>query len=310
MMLKTISGLSLGPAIFGAMQCGEAAGRSESIAMLEGSLAAGIRHFDTAFSYTDGNSERIVGDFAASMREDLFIATKGGLTKGAGSANLQSEFDESRRRLGLDTVDLLYLHRFDPDTPLEQTMQFYAEQKQAGRIRHLGLSNCAAWEVMKAACVAARFDLTIDVIQPMFSLVKRQAEVELLPMCAAEGKVAATYSPLGGGLLTGKYSGGGTGRITENKKYASRYGQRWMHEAAEKLDRLAQETGMHPATLAVAWVTNHPLRPVPIVSGKSVQQLSPSLEGTSLFLSADIYAQISAMTPRPAPATDRLEEAH
>ena len=309
MMLTTMNGTDAGPAVFGAMQCGDGADAAESEAMFTACLDAGIRHFDTAYSYTGGDSERLVGRFAAAWREDLFIATKGGLTDGAGRATLAREFDASRSRLGLDSVDLLYLHRFDADTPLDETMEFYAEQKQAGRFRYLGLSNCAAWQVMKAARAAAKVDLTIDVMQPMFSLVKRQAEVEILPMCASEGIVAATYSPLGGGLLTGKYARGGGGRLTESAKYADRYGQTWMHDAAAALSDLADREGVHPATLAVAWVAHHPTRPRPIISARSLAQLEPSLAGTSHALPGALMDELSALTPRPAPATDRLEEA-
>lgn len=308
-MLTTANGQGLGPAIFGAMQCGAGADEAESRAMFDACLAQGIRHFDTAFAYTDGASERILGTWAADRRDDLFIATKGGLTGGAGRAGLEREFDSSRQRLGMDSVDLLYLHRFDPDTPLEKTLEFYAGLKQAGKIRHLGLSNCAAWQAMKMICAARRFDLTLDVIQPMFSLVKRQSEVEILPMCASEGLLAATYSPLGGGLLTGKYLGGGTGRLTENDKYRARYGQTWMHEAAAGVAALAQEVGHHPAALAVAWVAHHPLRSVPIISARSLDQLRPSLAGATMDLPDALFDRLSALTPRPAPATDRLEEA-
>lgn len=307
-MLTTISGKSLGPAIFGAMQCGDAADTRESEAMFRACLELGIRHFDTAHSYTEGESELILGRFAASMREDLFIATKGGLSGGAGRANLSTQFNESLSRLKLDSVDLLYLHRFDPSTPLERTMEFYAEQKQAKRFRYLGVSNCAAWEVMKAREVAASFDLNIDVVQPMFSLVKRQAEVEILPMCASEGMLAATYSPLGGGLLTGKYSSGFSGRLTENAKYAKRYGEKWMYEAAAALAKLARKENVHPASLAIAWVTHHATKPQPIISAKSLQQLEPSLKGAILSLSEPLYEMLSKLTPTPAPATDRLEE--
>ena len=93
-----------------------------------------------------------------------------------------------------------------------------------GQIDHVGLSNFAAWQVMKAACIAARFDLTISILQPMYSLIKRQAEVEILPIAASEGMVVAGYSPLAGGLLTGKYARGETGRLTGNERYAVRYG--------------------------------------------------------------------------------------
>lgn len=308
-VLTTISGDTLGPAVFGAMQCGAGADARASQAMFEACLDTGIRHFDTAYSYTEGQSEKLVGRFAVKDRERIFVATKAGLSGGAGRANLTAQFDESRKRLDLDVVDLFYLHRFDPDTPLETTLDYFAELRQKGQARYFGLSNFAAWQVMKARCLATERGLAIDVIQPMFSLVKRQAEVELLPMAAGEGMSACTYSPLGGGLLTGKYAANQGGRLTADAKYASRYAPDWMHAAAADLKALADDVGVHPATLAVAWVIHHPTRPVPIISGKSVEQLAPSLAGTRHPLSVDMFARLSRLTPAPAPATDRLEEA-
>lgn len=306
--LTTLAGDALGPAAFGAMQCGEGADAAASRAMLEACLEAGIRHFDTAFSYTGGKSEQIIGGFAARDRARVFVATKVGLSGGAGRANLAAQFDVSRRRLGLDQVDLVYLHRFDPATPLDETMELFAEFHGQGWARHFGVSNFAAWQVMKADAAARRFGLSIDAIQPMFSLVKRQAEVELLPMAQSEGIAAFTYSPLGGGLLTGKYTGQRGGRITDDPKYTVRYGPAWMHEAARALTAQAERAGVHPATLAIAWIAHHPLGPVPIISGKSLDQLRPSLDGLAYALAPEAFEALSQLTPAPAPATDRLEE--
>ena len=198
--------------------------------------AAGITHFDTAHVYTGGESEWLLGGFVAGDAS-VQVATKLGYDGGAGRANLVAQFDESRRRLGMDAVDLVYLHRFDPATPLEETLGVFADWQARGWLARIGLSNFAAWQVMKAQAVAHRLGTKIDAIQPMYSLVKRQAEVELLPMAADQGITAYTYSPLGGGLLTGKYAAGGAGRLTEDSRYAARYGQGAM--AAEGLAFIA-----------------------------------------------------------------------
>jgi aryl-alcohol dehydrogenase-like predicted oxidoreductase len=250
-----------------------------------------------------------LGRFAAPHRDRLTIATKAGYSGGAGRENILAQFDISRQRLGMDKVEILYLHRFDPDTPLEETLETFAELRARGQIDHVGLSNFAAWQVMKAACIAARFDLTISILQPMYSLVKRQAEVEILPMAASEGMVVAGYSPLAGGLLTGKYARGETGRLTGNERYAIRYGQGWMQEAALALVEIAQELGTDPATLAVAWAAQHPANPVPIISGRSAAQIAPSLAALEFEMDAALYARLAALSPAPPPATDRTEEA-
>ncbi|MEI4234643.1 aldo/keto reductase [Roseovarius sp. D22-M7] len=294
---------------FGTMQFGGAADEAASRAMYDACLEAGITHFDTAHLYTEGAAETLLGRFAAPHRDRLVIATKAGYAGGAGRDNILSQFDTSRRRLCMDHVEILYLHRFDPETPLQETIETFAELKSRGQIGHVGLSNFAAWQVMKAGCIGARFDLSISILQPMYSLLKRQAEVEILPMAAAEGMVVAGYSPLAGGLLTGKYARGETGRLTGNERYAIRYGQDWMTKAAGALVEIAQDLGTDPATLAVAWAARHPAGPVPLISGRSASQIAPSLAALDFHMDDALYARLAALTPAPPPATDRTEEA-
>ena len=307
-MIASRNKTPLSPLTFGAMQFGERANAAQSQAMFEDARAAGITHFDTAWIYTGGQSERLLGQFVAADRDALVIATKVGYTGGAGRENLRAQFDESRARLGLDFVDILYLHRFDPETDLTETMDTLAGFQARGEIGHIGLSNFAAWQVMKAQAIAAMFETRVSILQPMYSLVKRQAEVEIFPMCVDQGIEIAPYSPLGGGLLTGKYAGGGTGRLTEDPRYAKRYGTDWMSETAAALKALAEARGIAPATLAVAWAMAHESRPRPIISARSAEQLQPSLAALDFDMNADLYSQMAALARAPAPATDRSEE--
>jgi len=307
--LLTLSGEPLAPYVFGTMQWGDRADAAASQAMYEACREAGIAHFDTANVYTKGKSETLLGQFAQGDREALFVATKAGYVGGASRANILKTFDESRQRLQMDMVDLLYMHRFDEATPLEETFETLASLQSDGAIRYIGVSNYAAWQVVKAQGVAASLGTRIDVLQPMYSLVKRQAEVEILPMCADQGITVASYSPLGGGLLTGKYALGGSGRLTEDDRYAARYAPDWMHSAAGELQKIAEHHGTSATTLAVAWVAAHEHRPHPIISARSAEQLQPSLHALSFEMTDDLYRALSALTPTPAPATDRLEEA-
>ncbi|ETX27607.1 aldo/keto reductase [Roseivivax isoporae] len=307
--LTTPDGSAVPPYAFGTMQFGGRADEAQSRALFDACRAAGIRHFDTAWVYTEGRSETLLGRFAAAERDALFIATKVANTPGCGRAAIRSQFDTCRSRLGMDRIDLLYLHRFDPDTPLEETIGTLAELQDEGLVRHLGLSNSAAWQVMKAQAIATRLGTRIDVLQPMYNVVKRQAEVEILPMCASEGILPVPYSPLGGGLLTGKYAAGSSGRLTEDTMYARRYGAPEMHAAAAGLAEIARDVGIDPATLAVAWVARHAARPVPILSARSVEQVAPSLAAMGFDMDDALYARISALMPPPPPATDRSEEA-
>lgn len=295
------------PAAFGTMQFGGRADATASAAMFEACLAAGVTHFDTACLYTDGAAETILGRLAAQRRATLYIATKAGYVGGAGRANLMAQFDGSRKRLGMDQVDLLYLHRYDPNTPLIETIETFAQMQARGHIRHIGLSNFPAWAVMKAQAIAAQLGTRIDAIQPMYSLVKRQAEVELLPMAADQAMAVYAYSPLGGGLLTGKYAAGGQGRLTEDPRYSARYGAPALHQVAENLAQLAQDLGQDAATLAVAWVRARGV--VPIISARNAAQLAPSLAALTTPLSPVLLHRITALSPPPPPATDRTEEA-
>jgi len=306
--LTTSDGTPASRFAFGCMQFGGRADAAQSANMYAASRAAGINHFDTAWVYTDGRSEEILGRLIQAERDQLLIATKAGYEGGAGAANMRTQLDQSRRRLGLDMVDVFYLHRFDPGTDLRETMDCFAALKEAGVIRYAALSNFAAWQVMKAQIAGQASGIRVDILQPMYSLVKRQAEVEILPMCADQGITAVPYSPLGGGLLTGKYAAGGSGRITEDKGYNTRYGPAVMHETAKALLGLAAERGTDPATLAVAWAAAHPAAPVPIISARNADQLQPSLAALEYRMDAELYRTIEALSQRPAPATDRLEE--
>ncbi|WP_300036622.1 aldo/keto reductase [uncultured Roseobacter sp.] len=306
--LTTPDGTPASRLAFGTMQFGGRADEAASRDMFEASYNAGINHFDTAYVYNDGASEKLLGSMIGDRRDKLLIATKAAYNGGGSRKNIHDSFAVSQQRLGLDMVDVLYMHRFDPHTDLRESLEALADLKAAGKIRYIGVSNFAAWQVVKAIGIAAEFDVTVDILQPMYNLVKRQAEVEILPMCADQIVACAPYSPLGGGLLTGKYAAGAGGRLTEDAGYAKRYGPEWMHQAAVDLGRIAEEEGTHVATLAVAWAAAHPMGPTPIISARSTEQLEPSLAALDHEMDAALYAKLAALSPTPPPATDRLEE--
>ena len=307
--LTTRNGTSLSRLTFGTMQFGGTADAAQSAAMFHAAYNNGMNHFDTAVGYTGGASETILGELIKPIRDDLYIATKVGYDGGAGRANITKHFDTCRRQLNEEAVDLLYMHRFDETTPLEETFSTLAALQSQGLIRHIGVSNYAAWQVMKAQAVAVSLGTKIDVIQPMYSLVKRQAEVEIFPMATDQDIKVIPYSPLGGGLLTGKYLKGETGRLTDDARYKDRYNQDWMHDTAAKLTTLGTDIGVNPATLAVAWAAAHPMQPHPIISARSAAQLAPSLAAEAFDMTDTLYAKITALSCTPPPATDRLEEA-
>lgn len=306
--LTSLDGTATSRLAFGTMQFGGRADRAASQQMFDAALGAGITHFDTAHVYTDGASETFLGEMVKPHRDSLIIATKAAYTGGATAENIRTSAETSRTRMELDVLDVLYLHRFDPDTDMNLSFEAFADLKAKGIIRHIGISNFAAWQAAKAAGIAAKFDLDIAMIQPMYNVVKRQAEVEILPMAHDLNMLCAPYSPLGGGLLTGKYIGGGTGRLTEDDRYAARYRFDHMHSAAAKLSEIAAREAVHPATLAVAWAAAHDTAPTPIISARSTEQLAPSLAALDYTMTPALYAELAALVPAPPPATDRAEE--
>ncbi|MEO0357038.1 MAG: aldo/keto reductase [Pseudomonadota bacterium] len=297
--------LTLPPLTYGTMQWGAGANFEDAKAMYDACLNRGLTHFDTAHLYTNGQAETILGQLCAPHRDQIQIATKVAYAGGGSPSNIRSQFDISRQRLGTDYVDLLYLHRWNPD-PLTAQFETLADLQSRGLIRQIGVSNFAAWQVMKAQAVCAALGTRIDVVQPMYSLVKRQAEVELIPMAQDQDITVIPYSPLGGGLLTGKYAAGGTGRLTTDPRYRARYDVDWMHTTARDLAQLAADWGVAPATLAVAWARGHGCRP--IISAKNMDQLAPSMAALDWDLTPDQRAQITALSQTPTPATDRIEE--
>ena len=306
-MLTTLSGKAASHFSFGTMQFGDGASEAESAEMYRVCREAGINFFDTAHGYTEGRSEEYLGRLIADERDDVFVATKCAY-RGWDPAKMRAEFDESRARLGQDVVDLLYIHQWDPDSDMRTALEVMGEFVKSGAARYLGVSNFAAWKAMKARSIAQELGFDIHVLQPMYNLVKRQAEVEILPMAESEGFAVCPYSPLGGGLLTGKYAAGGEGRLTHNEMYNSRYGPEWMRKSATDLAEVAAVSGVSPATLAVAWVAKNPGVWGPIISGRNAVQLMPSLKAMSFEMDDDLYAEISALSPKPAPDNDRSEE--
>jgi aryl-alcohol dehydrogenase-like predicted oxidoreductase len=307
-ILTSLDGTPASRLAFGTMQFGGRADRNASQEMFDASLAAGITHFDTAHLYTDGASETYLGEMIKPHRERLIIATKAAYAGGATADNIRASAETSRKRMDIDVIDALYLHRFDPNTDMHESFEALAQLKNDGIIRAVGISNFAAWQAVKAANIAAKFDLAISFIQPMYSAVKRQAEVEIMPMAKDMGMLCVPYSPLGGGLLTGKYANGGGGRLTEDKNYKARYHFDHMHEAAQMLGQIAAREGVHAATLAVAWAAAHETAPTPIISARSTEQLAPSLAAMEYTISPELYAELATLVPTPPLATDRAEE--
>jgi len=193
---------------------------------------------------------------------------------------------------------------------MDETLRAFEDLVRAGKVLYPALSNHTAWQAQQALGMQhSRGWTRLELIQPMYNLVKRQAEVEILPMAAANGISVTPYSPGGGGLLSGKYAqAGASGRLATNKMYEARYGDEWMHEVAAKFARFCAERGFHPMSAAVAWVGAHPAVTAPIIGARSVEQLQASLDSLKIDMTPKLRAEISALSRTPPPANDRSEE--
>lgn len=313
------TGVKVSAVAFGTMSFGGEADAATSAELFAACRDAGVTFFDCANVYALGESERILGKLVASCRDEVVISTKayfptggGDNARGSSRYHLVRSVEASLRRLATDRIDLFFLHRFDERTALEETLRAVEDLVRAGKILYPAVSNFAAWQTQKALGIAQASGFApIVATQPMYNLVKRQAEVEILPQAQSEGLAVFPYSPVAGGLLSGKF--GRTerpdaARLVDNKMYALRYADPSVFEVAERFRAIAAEEGVHPVTLAVAWVASHPAVTAPLLGARNVEQLRPALAAGDFVLRDELRARLSALTPEPPPATDRTDE--
>jgi aryl-alcohol dehydrogenase-like predicted oxidoreductase len=313
------TGVKVSGLCFGTMTFGAESDEAESEAMFRACREAGLNFFDCADVYAGGRSEEILGRLIRDCRGEVVITSKvyfptskDANAAGASRRHIMFAVEGSLRRLASDRIDLYFIHRFDDRTPLEETLRALEDLVRQGKILYAGASNFAAWQAAKALGICAREGWApLACLQPMYNLVKRQAEVEILPMALAEGLGVIPYSPLGGGLLSGKYGSDrrpDEGRLATHKIYRTRYGEKVNFDVATRFAAFARERGFDPVTLAVAWVGGHPAVTAPIIGARNMTQLKPSLAAADLPMPAELWAEIAALSPEPPPATDRSEE--
>jgi aryl-alcohol dehydrogenase-like predicted oxidoreductase len=312
------TGIQVSKLCFGTMSFGREADQETAAAMFERCREVGINFFDTANVYSAGQSEEMLGKLIQGSREELVITTKFSSpmgadvnAKGASRRHIMRAVEGSLKRLGTDWIDIYFVHGFDPLTPIGTTLCALDDLVHQGKILHPAVSNWAAWQIAKALGISALEGLApLVCIQPMYSLVKRQAEVEILPLAESEQLGVISYSPLGGGLLTGKYGVDRRpekGRLVENEMYMKRYGPDAYYRIADRFVAHARERGVDPVSLAVAWVMSHPAITAPIIGARDVRQLEGSLGALEIDMTPEWRAEISALSITPPPATDRLE---
>jgi aryl-alcohol dehydrogenase-like predicted oxidoreductase len=308
------TGVKVSRFCLGTMTFGKEADQTASAAIFRRCRDAGINFFDCANSYGGGESERILGELIRDCRDEVVITTKVfnriGTDINAGGTSrrhIMASVERSLKRLKTDRIDLYFLHHFDEDPDMEDSLRALDDLVRQGKILYPAASNYAAWQIMKARAISRQEGWSlIRCIEPLYNLVKRQAEVEILPMAASEKLGVITYSPLAGGLLTGKYTQAvSTGRFLVNKDYQKRYGDARIRETVGKFTRFAEEHGYGAAALAVAWAGHHPAVTAPIIGARSIEQLEDSLKALEIDMTPELYRQIGGLSVAPPLATDR-----
>lgn len=308
-----VSRLCLGTMTFG-LQCDEA----QSIRILDAAADGGINFLDTADAYPLGGSldhvgrtEEIIGKWLRGKRSRFVVTTKcfGRMgpepwDQGNSRKHILDAIDASLRRLGTDYVDLYQLHQYDPDTPIDESLEALDTVVRSGKVRYIGCSNFQAWRLARALGRSEVLRLFKFVsVQPRYNLLFRQIERELLPLCAEEGLAVIPYNPLAGGMLTAKHDrtrppAAGT-RFTIGKSakmYTERYWKEREFDSVDALSGIAREAGVELATLAVAWVLANPVITAPIIGASKPEQLRASLTAESYTLDPALKDKLDQLT--------------
>ena len=291
----------------GTMTFGNEADESTSRQIVDRFVDAGGNFVDTANVYSQGVSEEITGRAIAGKRDQIVVATKarfamGGDTNAVGSSrrNLRAACEASLRRLDTEWIDLYQVHMWDRHTPLEETLSTLDDLVREGKVRYIGASNFAGWHLAKALGISALHDWEPFVcLQPEYSLITRDAERELIPLCQSEGLAVIPWSPLGGGILTGKYTKGadfptGTrGGDTENPiTFTYRLDDRaW--NIVDAVKDAAEKTGKSAAQISLNWVLHRRGVTAPIIGARNLTQLDDNLGAVGWRLDAETGKALS-----------------
>ncbi|PBD01372.1 aryl-alcohol dehydrogenase-like predicted oxidoreductase [Streptomyces sp. Ag82_O1-15] len=305
------TGIKVSPYCLGAMMFGAIGNpdHDDSVRIIHKALDAGINFVDTADAYSRGESEEIVGKALKGRRDDVVLATKAHLPMGddpnqRGNSRrwLVRALEDSLRRLGTDHVDLFQIHRPAPDTDVEETLSALTDLVRAGKVRAIGTSSFPASDLVEAQWVAERRGLTrFRSEQPTYSILNRGIEREVLPVCERYGMGALVYSPLAGGLLTGRYR-----KDRQADSHRAAFGFKHLSDErrldiVEQLIPLAEKAGMPLTHLAMAFAIAHPGVTSAIIGPRTMAHLDDLLAGAETILTDELLDQIDAIVP---PGTD------
>jgi aryl-alcohol dehydrogenase-like predicted oxidoreductase len=311
-----ISRLGLGCGNFGGIGSdprffGMGENESEAFALMDRAWELGINFFDTADAYGGGRSESIIGRWLrgkdAGVRQAILVSSKafnpvgeGPNDRGLSRRHLKRQVEGSLKRLGVERLDLFLIHEPDPETPLAETLGALDDLVREGKIHYIGASNIEAWRMMKALWVSDKNGIArFEWVQNNYSLLEREQEREMIPLCAEEGLGFTPFSPLAGGWLTGKYRALGDypkgSRMTLRPEPYARLTQERTFRALEAFRERAAARGATMAALAIAWVLSHPLTTAVITGPRRPEQLDPAEAALEIRLSAEERAELASL---------------
>ncbi|WP_322922435.1 aldo/keto reductase [Paenibacillus campi] len=302
------SGLQVSLLGLGTNSFGKRADQKTSIEILHAAIDSGVNFIDTANIYANTASEEIIGvGLKGAKRHEVILATKAGLPRGEGANqrgssryHLQRELENSLRRLQTDHIDLYQIHTFDPNTPLEETLRTLEHMVQSGKVRYIGASNYAAWELMKALGLSDWLGLERFIsIQTSYSLADRTPEQELIPLCLDQGIGIIPYFPLAGGILTGKYSQEDEAPAGSRADKDPSFNRLMTGERiglADGISWAARSLEIDPAVLSLAWLMEQPAVSSIIAGATCVTQLNNNLHSIDVVLSDKIKAELEHLS--------------
>jgi aryl-alcohol dehydrogenase-like predicted oxidoreductase len=310
-----VSTLSLGTMTFGGTGWASVVGTTtveEARRQIDMAIEAGVNLIDTADVYSEGLSEELLGQALGSKRSDVLVATKVRMSMGSGpnDAGLSrhhiiSGCEASLRRLGTDYIDLYQVHEWDGQTPLEETLGALDHLVQSGKVRYIGSSNNAAWQLMKALGISERDHLARYVSQQIhYTLQAREAENELVPIAIDQGVGILVWSPLAAGLLSGKYRRGvqpADGRHVVGWDEPPVHDAEKLYDIVDALVEVADGHGVSAAQVAIAWLLTRPGVSSVIIGARTDEQLADNLAAATLVLTAADLSRLDAVSAVPLP---------
>jgi len=304
------AGVKVSPLCLGTMMFGGQTGEADSIKIMHKTLDQGINFFDTADMYSTGDSETVVGKAIADRRDSVVLATKGRNPmgpgpndKGASRVHLMRAVEASLKRLGTDYIDVYYTHTPDYETPIEETLRAMDDMIKSGKVRYIACSNFRAWRVMEALWTSDALNLhSFACVQPLYNIMNRDVEVELLPMCAEYGLGVVSYSPLARGILTGKYQPGQSypegSRASRNDKRMNEAELREVSlELAQDLKGYCEKKGVTMSNFALAWCLANPILTSVIIGPRTMEQYEDNLGCLDVEITEEDEAFVDSLVP-------------